>query len=171
MIANHQLVAFRIASNQKRSDDRCAGRRAADHATAIEQVLQLAVRSSVEIRIGKAPLPAASEKDAARVLDRLHERVGVSRLPVARVKHADSVRAVVAEFLDARPIVVVRVVFASRGDDHNRRVFASGKLDEALDDGGILHVAADNHERAVLWPDLLGRGGGREREEKQDDRR
>ena len=112
--------------------------------------------SVFEVRIGEAPLATAAEKHAARRSDRLDERLGVGDLAIARVNHREIRRAVLAPQLQARPVVVVIIVFAGGRDDDDRRAWSAGEIDEALDDCRILHVAADDHQRALVRPMLVG---------------
>src|SRR5262245_49166389 len=144
MVTDHLLIAFRIASHHKGSQDRGAGGRATDNSTTIKQGLKLTMCERVEIRIGQSPLSPALKENAAGLSDRSDEFFGVGGLAVACMQKGNVAHACFFELLQAWPVLIVLVRISCRRYNHEPRVFASGEFNESLENRGIMHVSADN---------------------------
>ena len=159
VIAHHDRVGPRIAAHQVRAQDGRPRRGSTDDADAVEHLAERLVHLRVQVRIGEPPLAPAAEPDATGVTQRLDERVGVRNVAVRRVQDREAGRPGRPKRLGAPPCPVVRLRSACRRDEHDRGVRTAGEIQEALDDGRVLHAPAHEHERSPRGPDLL-RGKG-----------
>ncbi len=124
-----------------------------------------------EVGIGKPPLPAAGKEHALRLGQRRDKRLAVRDLAIAGVEDGEIAGAVLAEDAEAGPGRRIGLGVA-RGRNHdNRGVGAARQADEARDDGGVLHRAADDDEGSVGRADLLGvgRDGHEDKQRKRGD--
>ena len=157
VIPHHDGVGPRIAAHEVRTQDRGAGRGSADHPAPRQHPLQLFVDLRVQVRVGQPPLAAAPEPDAAGTAQRRDERRRVRRVAVRRMQHRQVAGSGGAKRIDTLPRLPVRLRSARGRDQDDRRIRSACKVQEALDDGRVLHVPAHEQQRAVRRPDLLRR--------------
>ena len=129
-------VADRAPADQKAGEDGRAGRRPAHDAAAGEDVVECLLRLGAGVGIHQVPLAAALEPDAARLLERRHEAVGVGDGAIDRMQHDDVLRAGRLQPPRAAPVGRIRRVAARRRHVDDQGIGPAGEFHELPHNSG-----------------------------------